>query len=88
MKEACCRFCVASQGVGRLTLPRCCVRDLFDRTDLEPVMRAVQESVYGLQLNLDELSSPLIADESALQDEIERGRAAIAQLGDKAHPAA
>lgn len=54
--------------------------DLLERTDLTPIIGAIQDSVYGLQLDLDLLDTPLVADESALQCEIEEIRETIQEL--------
>ncbi|WP_028450790.1 ATP-binding protein [Chitinibacter tainanensis] len=54
--------------------------DLLSRTDLAPTLVAIHDSVYGLQIDLDYLSTPLAADETALQAEIEQIRTAIKSL--------
>ncbi|HEM7878658.1 ATP-binding protein [Burkholderia contaminans] len=51
--------------------------DILERTDLMPIIGAIQDSVYGLQIDLDLLDTPLIADEVALQSQIDEIRAAI-----------
>lgn len=51
--------------------------DILMRTDLSPIVGEIQDSVYGLRLNLDLLEAPLIADESTLQAEIEAIRDAL-----------
>ncbi|WP_287880632.1 ATP-binding protein [Aquitalea sp.] len=57
--------------------------DLLARTDLSPTLVAMQDSLYGLQLDLDSLSSPLVADETALQTEIELVRTTIKELNSR-----
>lgn len=57
--------------------------DLLSRTDLGPVNGAVQDSVYGLQLNLDVLETPLAADESALQREVDAVRGVLQGLNER-----
>lgn len=57
--------------------------DILTRTDLSPIIEAIQDSVYGLQLNLDLLDAPLVADESALQREIDVTRDALRNLKDR-----
>lgn len=54
--------------------------DILTRTDLSPIVGEIQDSVYGLRLNLDLLEAPLIADESALQREIEATRDALRSI--------
>ncbi|HIC7214461.1 ATP-binding protein [Burkholderia stabilis] len=57
--------------------------DLLERTDLAPVIGAIQDSVYGLQLDLHQIDTPLIADESALRCQIEETRETIQELRDR-----
>lgn len=57
--------------------------DILHRTDLSPIIGAIQDSVYGLQLNLELLDAPLVADESALQCEIEATRDALQKHKDR-----
>nr|WKF60892.1 hypothetical protein HUO10_005414 [Paraburkholderia busanensis] len=54
--------------------------DILTRTDLSPVIGALQDSVYGLQIDLDLLDTPLIADELAIQREIEATREELKRL--------
>lgn len=57
--------------------------DILTRTDLSPIIGAIQDSIYGLQLNLDHLDTPLVADESALQDVIVTTREALRSIKDR-----
>lgn len=54
--------------------------DLLVRTDLSPVVKEIQEGIYGLQLDLDRLDAPLAADEVALRREIETREDALQTL--------
>jgi len=54
--------------------------DLLARTDLSPTIGTIHDSVYGLQLDLDALETPLVANESELQREIEANRDAMRDL--------
>ncbi|XZG69062.1 ATP-binding protein [Chitinibacteraceae bacterium HSL-7] len=54
--------------------------DLLARPDLSPVFGTLQDSIYGLQIDLESLSTPLAADESALQSAIEQARATLREL--------
>lgn len=54
--------------------------DLLVRTDLSPVVKELQEGIYGLQLDLDRLDAPLAADEVALRREIETREEALQAL--------
>lgn len=54
--------------------------DLLVRTDLSPVVREMQEGIFGLHLDLDRLDAPLAADEDALRREIETGEEAQQSL--------
>jgi hypothetical protein len=54
--------------------------DILTRTDLSPVIGAIQDSVYGLQLDLEPLDTPLVADELAMQRAIETTREGLKRL--------
>lgn len=57
--------------------------DILNRTDLSPIVGAIQDSVYGLQLDLELLDTPLVADESALQREIDAARETMQRQKDR-----
>lgn len=54
--------------------------DILARTDLSPIIGFIHDSVYGLQLDLDLLETPMVADELALQRQIEETRESIREL--------
>jgi hypothetical protein len=54
--------------------------DILIRTDLSPVIGALQDSIYGLQLELDTLDTPLVADELAIQRKIEATREELQRI--------
>lgn len=57
--------------------------DILARNDLSPVIGAIQDSVYGLQVDLDLLDTPLVADELAMQREIEATREELKRLASR-----
>lgn len=57
--------------------------DILARTDLSPVIGAIQDSVYGLQVDLDRLDTPLVADELAMQRVIEASRDELTRLASR-----
>ena len=44
--------------------------DLLVRTDLAPIIGPLQDSIFGLHLDLEQIDAPLAADEDALRAEI------------------
>lgn len=44
--------------------------DLLTRTDLAPVIGAIGDGIYGLEVDLSRLDAPLAADETALRSQI------------------
>ncbi|WP_042309802.1 ATP-binding protein, partial [Paraburkholderia terrae] len=57
--------------------------DILTRVDLSPVIGALQDSVYGLQVDLESLDTPLVADELAIQREIGATREELQRLASR-----
>ncbi|TJZ74224.1 ATP-binding protein [Chitiniphilus eburneus] len=54
--------------------------DLLARPDLSPALVTLNDSIYGLQIDLEALSTPLAADEIALQSAVDQAQTVLREL--------